>query len=204
MSLENPYAPPQAELAHTIDISGGLKLAGRFTRLAAAIVDAVIGMAIGFSLMYVFGAWDYLMRREEVPFGVLLTLSALGFVGFLLVHGYLLMKNGQTVGKKLAGIRIADLNGRVPEFSTLVVWRYLPISVVALIPVLGRFLPLLDVLFIFRDDRRCIHDLIAGTQVVTVGRRINPDDESARMSAQSLDWMSKDRQRFGGSSESTE
>jgi uncharacterized RDD family membrane protein YckC len=27
-------------------------------------------------------------------------------------------------------------------------------------------LPLLDALFIFRQDRRCIHDLIAGTKVV--------------------------------------
>jgi uncharacterized RDD family membrane protein YckC len=39
---------------------------------------------------------------------------------------------------------------------------------VALIPVIGGFLPLVDVLFIFRHDRRCIHDLLAGTNVVKV------------------------------------
>ncbi len=33
-------------------------------------------------------------------------------------------------------------------------------------------LPLLDVLFIFRDDRRCLHDLLAGTKVVMVEHRL--------------------------------
>jgi uncharacterized RDD family membrane protein YckC len=34
------------------------------------------------------------------------------------------------------------------------------------IPVVNFILPLLDALFIFREDRRCIHDLIAGTKVI--------------------------------------
>jgi hypothetical protein len=47
----------------------------------------------------------------------------------------------------------------------LLLKRYLPVQVVGSIPVLGMFASLVDVLFIFRDDRRCVHDLIAGTQV---------------------------------------
>ena len=35
-----------------------------------------------------------------------------------------------------------------------------------MIPVLGPLFSLVNVCFIFREDRRCIHDLIAGTQVV--------------------------------------
>ena len=34
------------------------------------------------------------------------------------------------------------------------------------VPWLGRYLRLLDVLFIFRDDKRCVHDIIADTKVV--------------------------------------
>ena len=87
---------------------------------------------------------------------------------FLLIHGYLLMKHGQTVGKWLTGIRIADLDGGIPSFGRVVGLRYLPTSVASVIPVVGSIYPLVDVLFIFRSDRRCIHDLLAGTQVVKV------------------------------------
>jgi uncharacterized RDD family membrane protein YckC len=36
------------------------------------------------------------------------------------------------------------------------------------IPLLGGLFSLVNVCFIFRDDRRCIHDLIADTIVVKV------------------------------------
>jgi uncharacterized RDD family membrane protein YckC len=36
-----------------------------------------------------------------------------------------------------------------------------------MIPFLGMFFGLADALLIFRRNRRCIHDLIAGTTVVT-------------------------------------
>jgi uncharacterized RDD family membrane protein YckC len=32
--------------------------------------------------------------------------------------------------------------------------------------MVGNFVGILDALFIFRSDRRCIHDLIAATRVV--------------------------------------
>jgi uncharacterized RDD family membrane protein YckC len=48
----------------------------------------------------------------------------------------------------------------------LILKRYLPISVVSVIPVVGPLLTLIDILFIFRSDRRCVHDLIADTQVL--------------------------------------
>ena len=37
-----------------------------------------------------------------------------------------------------------------------------------MIPVIGSFLGLLDVLFIFRQDRRCLHDMVAGTEVISL------------------------------------
>ena len=46
--------------------------------------------------------------------------------------------------------------------------RYLPTSAVSLIPYAGSFVALLDVLFIFRRDQRCIHDHLAGTVVVKI------------------------------------
>ncbi|MBD3392455.1 MAG: hypothetical protein GF418_10265 [Chitinivibrionales bacterium] len=37
------------------------------------------------------------------------------------------------------------------------------------IPILGSLFALINVLFVFREDHRCIHDLIAGTKVVSAG-----------------------------------
>ena len=92
----------------------------------------------------------------------------LGFLGFVLLHGYYLKIGGQTIGKKIVGIRIADLDNNIPTLAKILGLRYLPIQVVALIPIVGVLCTLADVLFIFRQDRRCIHDLIAGTRVVKV------------------------------------
>ena len=44
--------------------------------------------------------------------------------------------------------------------------RYFANSVLALIPVVGWLYALLDVLMIFRESRKCLHDNIADTIVV--------------------------------------
>ena len=90
----------------------------------------------------------------------------IGFVFFLLIHGFFLKKNGQTVGKMLTGIRITDLEGKVPDFRKVILLRYLPISLVSLIPFVGPYLTLIDALLISEVTRRCLHDLLAGTKVV--------------------------------------
>ena len=48
----------------------------------------------------------------------------------------------------------------------LLALRYLPLQAVGQIPILGVVVGLLNPLLIFRADRRCLHDHIAGTKVV--------------------------------------
>jgi uncharacterized RDD family membrane protein YckC len=169
MSDDNPYAPPEADFSRDEDFVGEPVLARRLTRLSASFVDSLLGMSIGIPMMYVLGLWDYVRRGQNPPFSLMVVGTAIGFAAFLLIHGYFLKANGQTIGKKLLAIRISDLDGNVPSFATVVFLRYLPISLVTLIPVVGNFLALADILFIFREDRRCIHDHIAGTKVVVAG-----------------------------------
>jgi uncharacterized RDD family membrane protein YckC len=171
MSVDNPYASPRAEL---FDVPPWEKrqaeLAGRWIRFAAAFIDGLIGLGASLPIMHVFGVWDHISKNQEPPMGLMITVSAINFAVFLLLHGYFLKTNGQTIGKKLLGIRIADLDGGVPPIGRLILCRILPVSLVSFIPVVGRFLPLVDVLFIFRSDRRCIHDLLAGTRVLVDDR----------------------------------
>ena len=42
---------------------------------------------------------------------------------------------------------------------------------VAQIPYIGAFLILADVLCIFREDRRCLHDHLAGTRVIDLDKK---------------------------------
>jgi len=54
------------------------------------------------------------------------------------------------------------------ENVRIVLWRAFPIAALRSVPVAGPWLWLLEVLPIFGNDRRCIHDMIAGTDVVKV------------------------------------
>ena len=168
MNADNPYAPPEAELAPLIGVGEDDELARRMLRLAASMVDGFIGIGTALPLMFFSGAINEMSQGRTPPLSQMLVLAALNFGLFLAVHGYFLKSNGQTLGKKLAGIRIATLDGGVPDFGRLIALRYLPISIAVNIPRMGPYLSILDVLFIFRADRRCIHDLIAGTKVVVV------------------------------------
>jgi uncharacterized RDD family membrane protein YckC len=166
MDDDNPYAPPISDLIVIDEKPGKDPLADRGARLVAAILDAILGMAYGFTIMYLLGIWSYALQGQNPPFSLVLIATVPSFLCFLLIHGYFLKKNGQTIGKKLLGIRISDLEGNVPSFGKIILLRYLPVSLVPLIPLVGSYLSLIDTLFIFRSDRRCLHDLIAGTKVV--------------------------------------
>lgn len=169
MNEDNRYAPPQAPVSDTNLDDADQELAGRGTRLGAAIIDSII---LGLVIWPYAMTTDYWTRATQGQVGVgdLLQLSLVGLIGFLVLHGYLLHKYGQTIGKRLLGIRIVSAaDGQLVSLGKIFGLRYVPIQLVSIIPYVGNILPLIDVLFIFREDRRCLHDLIAGTKVVKVG-----------------------------------
>jgi len=74
---------------------------------------------------------------------------------------------GQTFGKRAMGIRVVRTDGARVAFSRFIFLRWLPIAMIGSIPFVGWIASLLDPLLIFRESRRCLHDDIAGTRVVT-------------------------------------
>lgn len=165
MSDENLYAPPEAEL----EVADPEGLASLWMRLAGALIDGLISLAIIFPLMYLLGYWDRAMEGTQ-SLGDAVELGLLGIFTFLALHGYLLARYGQTIGKRLVKTRIVSVrDDRILPFWRVISLRYVPIWLVSQIPLLGGVLTLVDVLFIFRSDRRCVHDLIAGTKVVNAG-----------------------------------
>ena len=84
----------------------------------------------------------------------------------LALQGYLLATQGQTIGKKLLGIRIVRSDGSKVDAARVIGLRYALIWALAVIPVVGWVFGLVDALMIFRDSRKCLHDNIADTIVV--------------------------------------
>jgi uncharacterized RDD family membrane protein YckC len=166
MSEDNRYVPPRAPVSDIAEGDG--ELASRGARFAGAFIDGVLVAML---------VWPYLLSTDywtratsgNVGFSDLLGISLVSMILFLLLHGYLLHKYGQTIGKRLVGTRIVSAtDNQIVSLGKVFGLRFVPIQLVSVIPIIGTFLPLIDVLFIFREDRRCLHDLIAGTKVIKV------------------------------------
>lgn len=160
---QNPYAVNDGISLDVSDRAG--ELAGRWIRFAASLIDGVILAALIWPVL-IFGFGLSFQTLATLGFGAKLLVVAGGFLCYVLVNGYLLHKSGQTVGKKLLGIRVVMLDGSPASLVTLTVMRQLSMQLLTLIPIAGSFAGLLDALFIFGKNRRCLHDLIAGTKVV--------------------------------------
>jgi len=159
----NPFTPPRAELEGGVAADAGHRPAERGTRLVAALLDGLcaLPMLVGIGLAAA-GAKTNSSSLMAIG-GVLAGLWLLG-LGILQI--YLLSTKGQTLGKRWMKIRIIKLDGASPGFVGAVLLRVFVNGLIGAVPYLGGIYGLVDILFIFREDRRCIHDLIAGTRVV--------------------------------------
>ena len=91
----------------------------------------------------------------------------LGLVLCGIVQIWLLTMRGQTVGKLLLGIRIVRVQDDAnPGFVYAVFLRTVVPVLIRAVPLIGIGFWLVDVGCVFREDKRCLHDLIAGTKVV--------------------------------------
>ena len=140
--------------------------ASRLQRFIAAMIDGFLGMMVSMPLFNHYGIWDLMKTGGEVSTDITIKVTAYGLLMFFVLHGLLLHRYGQTVGKRLMGLAIVTLHGQRPSFAHLILNRYLPQWVAGFVPVVGPLLSVVDVLFVFREDKRCVHDLIAGTKVI--------------------------------------
>ena len=50
----------------------------------------------------------------------------IGFFAYVLIHGHFLSRSGQTIGKKLCGVRIVNRRGNVPDLFKLIARNMFP------------------------------------------------------------------------------
>ena len=127
--------------------------AGFWRRLAALILDSlVVGVPVA-TLVYLFtGTWDIDTPLNQVA----------GTLYSMIVP---VMWTGYTVGKRIMGIRIVKVDGSEVGLGTMAL-RTLVGGLVYFI-TLGIALLVSVILVAVREDKRSIHDLIAGTYVTT-------------------------------------
>lgn len=156
-------------------------------RLVARLIDWIISIASMTPGILMMGG-EFLnlimaaMRGEQIDFesvdaprlaagaGVLLGGWLLG----LIIQVILLSMRSQSIGKIVMGLKVVRLDGTPGGFLHAWLLREALITVIGvflgLLPMIGiLFRPafhLTDWCFVFRGDRRCLHDLIAGTKVI--------------------------------------
>jgi uncharacterized RDD family membrane protein YckC len=80
---------------------------------------------------------------------------------------YLLSTRGQSLGKKFVGVRIVKYADNAnPGFVHACLLRAIVPALIGAVPFVGGLFSIIDICFIFGEERRCLHDLIAGTKVV--------------------------------------
>lgn len=174
---ENPYAPP------TSDVNAGTELAvaegqlaRRLTRFVSQLLDGllfVVALAPAFVAGMRSGAFREGGGSRTIIFhafttGPLGMVSGAAWLGLLLFQAYLIATTGQSIAKRWLRIKIVKVDGSEVNFVSGVLLRNWLMLILQQIPGVNVILPLLDALFIFREDRRCIHDLIAGTKVIAL------------------------------------
>ena len=162
---------PTAAPAEQTKPSAGLR--GR--RVAATTIDLLILGPTSLIIMLVTGivesAEAWVMPQPIIR----LTLLMVG--SHLLLNGYLLVTSGQTLGKRLLGLRIQSASdGALLPLWKIILRAYAILFVsalVALVSVLIAFLLLppiysVNLLFAAFKPQRCLHDYLAGSVVVRI------------------------------------
>ena len=160
-------------------------LATRASRLAAKILDLFFFLAmivLGLMLASFFGEmsfrdmyfWLIELQTNEIstsksinssPEGFQILLIVLSFFSVIFIQARLLVRDGQTIGKKIIGIKIINaFNLGKVKLINIIFIRWIFLEILSVLPF-GTIIVLADVVFIFRKDRRCLHDMLSGTVV---------------------------------------
>ncbi len=168
-----------------VNIKNETLLAERSQRFYAFVIDSLFSLSISFLIPIIFSILSIDSNFLLALFSFFIVVS---------IQGYLLINTGQSIGKRLMKIRIVDaVTLTIPSVRKVFLIRYVlvwqipnllslfiiqdedlmlnstssfssPENLISLVA----FMVLAQSLLIFKNDRRCGHDLISGTIVEKV------------------------------------
>ena len=155
-------------------------LAERGTRLLAATIDELILLAI--SLPMLFGAvpalaalvagtgdleaLDTASILHSMVGGPGTAITVVALLAWCIITAWLVAANGQSIGKRLVGIKVVRTDGSRASFARIFLLRNVVNGLPNLLPYVGLLYQLIDPLLIYQESRQCLHDKLADTIVV--------------------------------------
>lgn len=164
---DNFYAAPQAELELPPRLPAELRAnkASRGGRLAAVLIDGVILFALVLVTALAAGFGRGVTKGMVPALPGVIAFGVLG-LALLIVNIVLLSRFGQTLGKRAMGIAIVRSDGSRCELWRILVLRIVVARAIGFIPMVGALFALVDMLMIFGEECRCVHDYMADTIVI--------------------------------------
>ncbi len=169
----NPYAAPdpfglqQPQPTHVQP-----PLADLGKRFLGAVIDGLLSMLliIPGAIVLIIG----IVSSSDDDFNPLILVGVLvmivGWIVLMVWQIYLLATRSQTVGKYLMKTQLLDINtGQPAGLVNTLLLRSIVNGIICGLPFgIGGIYSIVDICFIFREDRRCVHDLLASTVVVDI------------------------------------
>jgi uncharacterized RDD family membrane protein YckC len=172
----NPYAAPQSNVLQAHESAGHFPLASRWKRLGGIFLDGLIGAIVVLPIQFLTGNFQQVIEQSRSGQRTMFTFqgdqilwSLLGLGVMLAINWHFLAK-GQTIGKMIVKTRIVLIDGSPCDRSRIILRRMLPLHIAQQIPVVNLLFGLTDMFMIFRENRRTLHDEIAGTKVIDISR----------------------------------
>jgi uncharacterized RDD family membrane protein YckC len=162
------------------DIAAPGTLAERGARLVAVSIDELLLLAI--VLPPIFGAQSQIAAMmvafvdgtDVDPYALLWSMltgrgaviSLVGLIAWTVITTWMVWSNGQTIGKRIVGIKVVRKDGSRASLARIFWLRNVVNAVPSWLPYIGLVYQLVDPLLIFQESRQCLHDRIADTIVI--------------------------------------
>ncbi len=161
--LLNQYAPRGG-------VGGKQEIASVGSRILGAIVDGIfisLFIAIGLGVLYA----TISPVGPEGPTGtqIYIAIAVMAVASLIpqIINAVLISKSGQSLGKKIVKTRIVDQETGVPAgLAQGFLIRDLAFRFLTGIPLVGPFILIADIIYLFMDNHQTLHDKLAKTLVV--------------------------------------
>jgi uncharacterized RDD family membrane protein YckC/DNA-directed RNA polymerase subunit RPC12/RpoP len=163
----NPFRGPKSRgtaVKKKRSSGGRQRLSSPLKRLRGAFLDFGVVLLVG---LIPFGIAVYIGSGQKGSSlaSIFILIGMLGLLGTAVANLYLLATQGQSIGKLLLKMQVVDYeNGGPAGFVKVFLLRGVVNGILGIVPFYG----LVDLCFIFGEEHRCLHDLIAGTKVVDI------------------------------------